>query len=899
MFFESNRDRSYPQRSIVEFGPNKFPAKGVTMFEETDSGNIGKIMMDFCVNDFASSCSAENHGIENSDLMDLSHIIEIIKPVRVKGSGQGPVSGISIDTRKPMGPNNVYWSIKGPHFNGNDFAHEALRSGAKAVVVSDPSVFDQLAPVDATVIETADTVVALQKLATEYRKAFSIPVIGITGSNGKTLVKEMLASILCLDRKTYRSPLSYNTQIGAALGLLGMRRDHEIAIIEAGISLPGEMERLEKMIRPDHGILTVISKAHIGGLGTLEKTFEQKKELFKNLTPSSFLVLNADDDISMALEGETKARVITFGFSPRADVQALHWQEHPGKGSTFRMKLFDQELEINLSASGRFNILNALAASAAAGMLGVPPSLIQQGLAEFRPSPMRLEIHTTVTGVTLINDTYNSDPASIRGALDVLGKIGAGRRKIAIISEMLDLGLHSMEEHLAVGREVARVNVDHLITVGENAALIGRAAAQEGLSKNRIANARSYDEAARELEKIMNSGDVVLFKGSRWFRLERLARELVGSIGPTRLIVDLDAIASNIKAIRSIAGPGVEIMSVVKSFGYGNDSIRTSRVALDNGVTYLAVAFPDEGASLRENRVDAPILVFNVLPEQVDKIVRYDLSAVVASEDLAEALNCAASCSRRIKTHIKIDTGMGRSGVWHEEADRFVEHVSQLHNLEVEGIMTHFSSADDPDSDDYTLAQVKAFDDLLDRLHRKGHSFRYVHAANTSALVRFPQTRYNMVRPGLAIYGMYPSDAVRDLVRLEQVVTFTTKISQIKEHPPGRCISYNRRFVTCKDSRIATLNVGYNDGYPRFQSNVGEVLVRGRRAPVVGTVCMDTIMIDVTHIPDACIGDEVVLIGRQGPEEVLADEIARNGSTINYEIVCKISPRVTRIFLQR
>ncbi len=869
------------------------------MFRKDDSLNAKKVFGIACSADFTTACSAENQGIENSDLMDLSRVIEIIRPVRVKGPGRGPISGISIDTRKPMGPQNIFWSIAGLHFNGNDFALDALRNGIKAAVVSDPVVFDQEIPVGATIIETTDSLLSLQELAAEYRKSFTIPVIGITGSNGKTLVKEMLASIMCLDRRTYRSPLSYNTQIGAALGLLGMRREHEIAIIEAGISLPGEMERLERMIKPDYGILTVISKAHIGGLGTLQKTFQQKKELFKSLGPSSFLVLNADDEISMRLKNETRARVVSFGFSEIADVRALNWREHPEKGSTFLMKLFDEEVEINLFAPGRFNILNALAASAAARMMNVGHEFIKRGLAEFRPSPMRLEIHTTVTGVTLINDTYNSDPASIRGALDVLSKIGAGRRKIAIVSEMLDLGLHSSEEHLAVGQEVAKVNVDYLITVGENAALIGRAALQGGIARDRISNVRTYDEAARELEKIMNSGDVVLFKGSRWFRLERLAKELVGSIGPTRLTVDLDAIASNIKAIRSMAGPGVELMSVVKSFGYGNDSIRTSRVALDNGVTYLAVAFPDEGASLRENRVDAPILVFNVLPEQVDKVVRYGLSAVVASEELAESLNCAASSSNRIKTHIKIDTGMGRSGIWHECADEFVKYVSTMPNLDVEGIMTHFSSADDPQSDFYTLEQVKAFDDLIARLESAGHKFRYIHAANTSALVRFPQTRYNMVRPGLAIYGMYPSDAVRNLIDLEQVITFTTKISQIKEHPPGRCISYNRRFVTCRDSRIATLNVGYNDGYPRFQSNIGEVLVKGHRASVVGTVCMDTMMIDVSEIPDASVGDEVVLIGRQGSEEILADEIARNGSTINYEIVCKISPRVTRIFLRR
>jgi alanine racemase len=233
-----------------------------------------------------------------------------------------------------------------------------------------------------------------------------------------------------------------------------------------------------------------------------------------------------------------------------------------------------------------------------------------------------------------------------------------------------------------------------------------------------------------------------------------------------------------------------------------------------------------------------------------------------------------------------------------DDAVPFIERVCSMRNLDVQGIMTHFSSADDPSQDDYTASQMAAFRSLLDDLDRRGYRFGLIHAANTAALTRFPETRFNMVRPGLGIYGMYPSEHMRSLIHLEQVITFTTKIAQIKEHPAGRCISYSRRFVTCRPCRIATLPVGYNDGYPRFQSNTGEVLVRGRRVPVVGTVCMDATMIDVTDIPEAKVGDEVVLIGRQADEEILPDDIAANGGTINYEIVCKISPRVTRIFVQ-
>ena len=846
----------------------------------------------------ARSTAIEKQGIDNKGFMDLSRILDIIKPTRVKGNLRGPVSGISIDTRKPMGEDHVFWAIRGEHFNGNDFAEEALAKGVKAAVVSSHDLFEKPLAQGQTLIEVPDTIEALQELAFTHRRSFACPVVGITGSNGKTLVKEMLASILCLEKKTYRSPLSYNTQVGAALSLLGLRREHEVALIEAGISLPGEMDRLERMIRPDHGILTVISKAHIGGLESLENTLEEKRRLFANLGEDSYLVLNADDPLSMSLVPSLACRVVTFGLSPHANVRAENVELLPSQGHSFRIHLFDRTVDVTLPYPGRFNVYNALAAAACAHLLAVDNRSIGRGLADFRPSPMRLEIHTTVTGVTLINDTYNSDPASMKGALDVLSKVGKGRRKVAILSDMLDLGLHSREEHLAVGKDVVRADVDHLITVGENAALIGQAATAAGLDSKRVVNTAGYNEASAELEKIVNRDDVVLFKGSRWFRLERIARELVGSIGPTRLVVNLDAIARNIKTIRGIVGEKVGIIAVVKSFGYGNDSIRTSKVALENGVDYLAVAFPDEGATLRENRVDAPILVFTVLAEEADKIVRYGLSAVVANLELAHSLDQAARGKTRIPVHIKVDTGMGRSGVWVEEAIPFVEQVLGFENLEVEGIMTHFSSADDPDDDEYTKGQIQAFQNVLEHAAGKGIRFRYIHAGNTASIVRFPETHFNTVRPGLGIYGMYPSTAVQSLVHLDQVITFSTKIAQIKEHPPGRCISYNRRFTTHRPCKIATLPVGYNDGYPRFQSNVGEVLVRGCRAPVVGTVCMDMTMIDVTDIPGVTVGDEVVLIGRQGDEEILPDDVANNGGTINYEIACKISPRVTRIFVQ-
>jgi len=370
---------------------------------------------------------------------------------------------------------------------------------------------------------------------------------------------------------------------------------------------------------------------------------------------------------------------------------------------------------------------------------------------------------------------------------------------------------------------------------------------------------------------------------------------------PTYAEIDLAALKHNYQLIRSSIPSQTEILAVVKADAYGHGFMDISRELELFGVNAFGVAFLAEGIQLRKSGSDKPILLLGgIYPGQERKCIGFNLSTTVFTLEQAQALNQAASGKlfRRAQLHLKIDTGMGRSGVWVDDAVPFIEKVLEMRHLEVDGVMTHFSSADDPGSDAYTLGQIDSFENLLKELKSRGHSFRYIHAGNTAALVRFPQTHYNMVRPGLGIYGMYPSEAVRSLVYLEQVITFSTKISQIKEHPPGRCISYNRRYVTSRNSRIATLYVGYNDGYPRFQSNVGQVLINGRRVPVVGTVCMDTIMVDVTDIPEVKVGDEAVLIGRQGDEEILADEIAANGQTINYEIVCKISPRVTRIFVQ-
>ncbi len=476
----------------------------------------------------------------------------------------------------------------------------------------------------------------------------------------------------------------------------------------------------------------------------------------------------------------------------------------------------------------------------------------------------------------------------------------AGKRRKILILETGPDKWDAQDDQIERMADLIRgANVDYLIAICTDKGPISKLVNIGMNDPQKTLVTQERIQAIKKFQGIAEKGSVALCIAAGPTTVDEVARDFSGAIGPTRLYVNLDSIAHNIHAIKSKVSQGVRIMAVVKSFGYGHDSVRASRIAMENGVNHLAVAFPDEAIYLRENGIHAEILVFNLnAQDEAGKLLHYDLSAGVPSIDIAKALNESATKDKKINVHIKVDTGMGRSGVWHADAIPFIKEVMTMKNLRTQGIMTHFSSADVPQADDFTLEQIKAFKELLTDLEKEGIVFRDIHAANTAAIVRFPESHFNMVRPGLGVYGMYPSDIVRDHIDLEPIITFSSRITQIKEHPPGRSISYGGRFVTSRQSRLATLPVGYNDGYPRFQSNIGEVLVRGKRARVVGTVCMDAIIVDITDISEAELGDEAILIGKQGTQEINIDEIALNGGTINYEIACKISPRVNRIFVE-
>ncbi len=794
-------------------------------------------------------------------------------------------SEVTVDTRAIFNDHSLFIALRGPRFDGHDFLDEAFHRGAVCALVEE--IPD---PLPGPVIRVDDTLAALQSLAAHWRRKFSFPLIAITGSNGKTIVKDMLASILGRRMTVYRSPGSYNSQVGVALSLLGLDHTHEVAIIEAGISQPGEMDRLQAMIRPDLGILTNIGLAHIASLKTRETTAREKLKLFAHCPgPVAFLGDEPLVDPSM--------------FHVKPLIPQIEDLTLRSESSRFELLFPDgHRLCLELPVPAAHNVENAALAATMARHLGCDDQAIRDGLGSYSLREMRLQMHTTGSDITLINDAYNADPTSVRAALQVLKSFGSGHRRVAILGDMLDLGGRAQTAHEEIGALIATLDLDLLISFGELAASFGNGAQAAGMPASSLHHVTDFDALHELLDRELRSGDVVLFKASRSIGLDRAAHRLLESVAPTRLTIDLEVLSQNFHALRSHLGDTTGVMAVVKSFAYGSDATRISQRLVQEGVDALAVAYPDEAIPLRRRGLSLPILVTNPRAEEADKFAKYDLDALVYTHRVADAL--ATQAHRRgttVGVHLAIDTGMHRAGLRPPDVVDFARYVHGLNALRITGLMTHFAAADDPTHDEFTHHQLQTFRNVIADLRASGLPLDHmtIHGANTAAAWRFPDARFDMVRVGLGLYGLPPSQAVSDLAPTHEVLRFSTRVIHLHDIEPGESVGYGRTWTADSPRRLATLAAGYNDGFPRFQSNGGEVLIGGHRCPVVGTVCMDVTVVDVTDAGPVTVGDEALLFGTcpHTNLHLSIDEWATRGHTINYELLCNISPRVRRIFV--
>lgn len=861
---------------------------------------------------------------------------------RLQGSEkQTRFQGFSHDTRQIL-PGEMFVAVRGERGDGHDYLFDAIERGAAGLLVEARRVEqmpeaeqERLKQVTTVIVE--DTRQALRAYASEILQCWQPTIIAVAGGVGKTSTKEAIASVLSRNYATFRSWKNYNDLLGIPLSLGRLEPQHEYAVLELGCDHPGELRELCQMVKPHIGILTNIAPVQLQYFGSLEHLAKELSELLYSLPPEGCFWLNDSDArlVEIARRYQQRRGPATPDIRPLGIGEVDDAQIQVGwEGLSFPLEQEGEAGALTLASRllGRQHIGTMLAAYRIGRACGMSAEEVSEALEQLGPIEGRLNPLPGVYESRLLDDTHNASPGSVLAGLHALDELTSeGGRRVAILGEMLALGRYQDDWYEQVGEQVAS-KVDYLILRGERTGLIAEGARRAGMAGEQIELVSTHEDAALLartylertcLERDGEAGrNIVLLKGSEATRMERVTEMLMAhpeeaqeklvrqtpgwkqilvlqTERPTWVEIDLSAIGNNVRKVREIVGPGVQILISLKADAYGHGALKVARTVLHNGASMLGVATLSEAAALREAGIDAPILIFGYVPYwQMREAVRLDVTITLYSSESAQALARAAQALRQsVRVHIKVDTGMGRLGIRSEQAEEIlalVGEANELEGLEVEGIYTHFASADAEDKM-YARTQLARFQHILEQLESVGICPPVVHAANSAATLSLPEAHFNMVRPGIAIYGLDPSEEVRVPDGFKAALSFKTQIAQVKMVPAGECISYGCTYVTERPTRIAVLPVGYADGFRRAPRNWESVLVHGQEAPLIGRVCMDQCMIDVSAIPQVRMGDEVVLIGRQGKAELSAEEVARRLGTINYEVVAEILARVPRV----
>ncbi|HEX8682547.1 MAG TPA: alanine racemase [Ardenticatenaceae bacterium] len=811
----------------------------------------------------------------------------------------------------------LFLAVKTERGDGHDFVPDACRKGAAGVLAQHPVPLDGCA---LTYILVDDAQAALQRWGRYILRKYGTEVVGVTGSTGKTTTKEAIAHVLEGACRLFKNPGNWNGRYGLPLALGRLQPDHELAVLEMASDSRGEIADLAAMAPPTVAVVTTVQPAHLDTFEDLETIAREKSALVRALPPNGVAFLNADDARVRAMAAHTEASVLLFGTDPAADLVASDI-ELTLSGTRFNLRLPSSiSRPVFVPLLGRHAIYPTLAAIGVALRYGVDLEEIIERLASLPRVPGRLNPLPGRNGSVILDDTYNASPRAMLAALDTLAALPA-RRRVAVLGDMAELGNYSERAHREVGEHAAPF-VDQLVTKGERAREIILAAAQAGLDESRSEITYTTDDSVRAVAAELAEGDIVLVKGGMEARMERVSAALLAEPErapqllvrqdaawqqivtmrldrPTWIEVDLSAIAQNARRLKELVGPEVALLAVMKADAYGHGAVKVAQTALNNGASWLGVAAFPEAQLLRDAGIDAPLLVMGYTPPwQARAALRLDLRVTLFSLDVARALSKAAvALEREARVHIKVDTGMHRLGLFPGEVLPFIRSIRDLPGLIVEGLFTHFSVADAGDEfyREYTREQLRRFQTLLDELKAAGVHTPIVHAANSAATLTVPEARFDMVRPGIALYGLAPSPEVPLPSGFRPALSWKTQVAQVKELPPGSYVSYGATYRTEEACRIAVIPVGYADGFRRAPANWREVLVRGQRAPLVGRVTMDQTMIDVTAIPGVRQGDEVVLIGPQGNDRITAEEVAERLGTIPYEVVSEILARVPRV----
>ncbi|HEX6797360.1 MAG TPA: alanine racemase [Ktedonobacterales bacterium] len=858
--------------------------------------------------------------------------------------GRESYDGFAHDSRAVQ-PGECFVAVRGTRGDGHSYLRDAIERGAGALLVertrldaaeaAGAGVREHARRAGAVVLAVEDTREALRDYAGYILAKWAPMVIGVTGSTGKTTTKEAIATVLATKALTFRSWRNYNDLLGLPLSLGRLEPAHRYAVLELGADHPGEIAALCALLKPSVGVVTNVSPVHLQYFGGVDALAEEYGALIEALPPDGAAVLCGADRLVREMAARTRAPAHYFGLAAdaQAPLDAMFGCVPLGTHEPLCLALRPldparrgEEPIVFSHLHGDHWAYAVLAAVTVGRELGVTEQEAFDVLRDLTPLPGRMRWLEGTGGMVLLDDSHNAAPASVASGLAALEAIGPvrGAARIAVLGDMLRLGDAERDEHQRAGAR-ATEGVNYLVTLGVRAEAIAQAAREAGLPRQRIAVTHTPEDAARAVRGFaekLTKPPVVYLKGSEELRVEQVTARLLAHPEraeqlldrqtqawqrvvvmrpdrPTWLEIDLSAIGRNTQLIAEWVGPDTRVLVSLKADAYGHGALRVARTVLRNGASWLGVATVSEAEPLRAAGITAPILVFGyIAPWQAREAVHLDLRATVYSLDAARALARAArDLGRELRVHVKVDTGMARLGLRAEDVDgivSFCRALRQMLGLVTEGVFTHLATADSADQT-YARRQLARFETVLAALEAEGLRPPIVHAANSAAALALPEARYDLVRPGIAIYGLNPSDEVPLPEGFAPALAFKTQVAQVKEIPAGEGISYGATYITTAPTRIAVLPVGYADGFRRAPANWGEVLVRGRRAPILGRVCMDQCMVDVTAIPGVQPGDEVVLIGRQGEDELTAEEVARRLGTISYEVVAELLARVPRV----
>jgi len=801
----------------------------------------------------------------------------------LSGEPSVAVTGIITDSRSSgAGGGVLFIALRGHSHDGHVFIESLYSRGVRLFLVDTlPSGSAEMT--GAAFVKVSDTLMALQRLARWHRNGFGGKVIAVTGSAGKTVVKEWLAVVMSTAMNVIRSPRSYNSQVGVPLSLMNTGDRHEVAIIEAGISKPGEMKRLAGMISPDTVIVTNIGDAHGENFSGREEIAAEKLRL---ATGAKMIVCSADDEIIMREISSScpSARLFTWSLSGAPASLKAEICRSETAGQCLRCLTEKSTFEAHIPFADRASAENALSVISCCLAEGMPEEAVVNAVKTLPAVAMRMEMKEGINGCTLIEDYYNSDPSSLGMAIDFLRNHARGRTTL-ILSDFRQIGGDEESLYKGVASEVRSASINRFIGIGE------------ALSRQRDsfpAGSAFFNSTAAFAEAFRSYSfhdETILIKGARVFGFERISSLLVRQLHQTRLEINMNAVVHNLNEFRHLLKPGTGIMAMVKAFAYGSGSAEIASLLEYNHVSYFAVAYADEGVALREAGITSPIMVMNPDTGVMDLIIRNDLEPEIYSMESYEAFSAVAVRNGLVHypVHLKVDTGLHRLGFSPDEIEEVAGQLAGQDHLRVVSLFSHLAASDDPEQDDFTHRQASLMLSAAEKLRKKlGYGFK-LHLLNSSGISRFPEYQFDMVRMGIGLYGIgrYRGVTLRPTGR------FVTAVSQVRTVAAGEPVSYGCHGISGHDREIAVIPVGYADGLRRQMGDGrGNLYIKGGRVPITGSICMDMCMADVTGLK-VMAGDEAEVFG----SNISIEEIAALCDTIPYEILTSIPPRVKRIYI--